>query len=145
MNFVKANNAKIDRIQRKALSVVHQDYNSNLYKLLDLSSGTTFHIKFICKLLEEIFKTLNKLNPPFLSELFVPKQSGYLLRRGQQLVLPPTKTVKFGLQSLAFAGSLIWDRLPNDVKSSASLNIFKNRIKSLPKNFCTCSICKIVV
>jgi len=45
----------------------------------------------------------------------------------QQLVLPPSNTVKFGLQSLSFAGSLIWDRLPKNVKSFASLNIFKNR------------------
>jgi len=44
MNFVKANNAKIDRIQRRALSVVHQNFTSNLYDLLALSSGATFHI-----------------------------------------------------------------------------------------------------
>ena len=108
-----------------------------------MSGDLTFHVKFIFKLLEEIFKTLHKQNPPFLQELFKVKTSGYDLRRGIQLALPPTKTVKFGTQSLSFVGSLLWNRLPKDVKKSVSLNIFKKKLKLLPKDFCTCPICKL--
>ena len=143
MNFVKCNNTKIDKIQRRALSVVDQDYDSDLCDLLEISKGVSFHIKFIFKLLEEIFKTLHKLNPSFLRELFNVKTSGHDLRRGEQLVLPPTKTVKFGIQSLSFVGSLVWDRLPKDMKKSTSFNIFRNRLRMLPENFCTCPICKL--
>jgi len=143
MNFVKGNNNKIEKIQRRALSVVYQDVNSDLLELLAIEKGVTFHIKFIFKLLEEIFKTLHKQNPSFLQEIFTVKKSGYELRRGEQLALPSTKTVKFGLQSLSFVGSLLWDRLPKDVKSSATFNIFKGKLKMLPNNFCTCPICKL--
>ena len=142
MNFLKANNINIDKIQRRALSVVYQNFTLNLNDLLNLSGGVTFHIKFIRKLLEEIFKSINNLSPPFMSELFVPKCSGYDLRRGQQLVLPPTKTVKFGMQSLSFSGSLIWDRLPKNVKDSPTLNVFKRKLKLLPDTFCTCLLCR---
>ena len=79
MNFVKRNNDKIEKIQRRALSV-YQNYNSDIYELLSIDKGVTFHIKFIFKLLEEIFTV---------------KKSGYDLRRGDQLALPSTKTVKF--------------------------------------------------
>ena len=143
MNFLKTNNLKIDKIQRRALSVVYQNFSLNLQELLTLPGGVTFHIIFIRKLQHEIFKSLNGLGPSFISELFIPKFSGYNLRRGQQLVLPPTNTVKFGLHSLSFAGSLIWDRLSKDVKSSPSLNIFKSKLKALPSSFCTCPLCKL--
>ena len=143
MNFVKGNNNKIEKIQRRALSVVHQNYNSDIYELLSIDKGVTFHIKFIFKLLEEIFKTVHKQNPPFLHDIFTVKKSGHNLRRGEQLALPSTKTVKFGIQSLSFVGSLLWDRLPKDVKESSSFEIFKGKLRLLPNNFCTCPICKL--
>ena len=143
MNFVKHNNNQIQKIQRRALAVVHQDYDSNLSQLLTISKTASFHIKFIHKILEEIYKTLKKQNPSFLAKLFTIKTSGFNLRRGEQLMLPPANTVKFGLQSLSFVGSLIWDRLPKDVKSSATFNIFRGKLKMLPRNFCTCPLCKL--
>jgi len=80
------------------------------------------HIYFIKNLLVEIFKSLNGLNPTILSELFY---SRYSLRSGHQLILPPTNTVVFGTRSLAFMGSLLWNRLPKVAKETiviASLN-----------------------
>ena len=73
MNFVKRNNDKIEKIQRRALSVYH-NYNSDIYELLSIDKGVTFHIKFIFKLVEEIFKTVHKQNPSFLHEIFTVKQ-----------------------------------------------------------------------
>ena len=122
MNFVKANNNKIERIQHRALSVVYQNYNSDIYYLLSIDKGVSFHIKFIFKLLKEIFKSIHKLNPSFLHEIFTVKTSGYDLRRG---------------------GFLLWDRLPKDVKKSATFDIFKGKLKLLPDKFCTCPICKL--
>jgi len=56
--------------------------------------------------LEEIYKSLSSLSPPMIVEIFVPKFSGYELRRPlpntAQLTLPPIRPVKFGLQSLSF-------------------------------------------
>ena len=127
--FCKTNNNVIEKIQRRALAVVYQNYNSNLYQLLALSKMASFHINFIIKILEEIYKTLHKQNPPFLSQLFTVKTSRFQLRRGEQLALPPTNTVKFGMHSLSFVGSLIWDRLPKDVKSSATFSIFRGKLK----------------
>ena len=141
MRFDKASNSLLDKIQRRALAVVYQDYHSSFKELLELSESVTFHIHFIRKLLEEIFKSVNGLNPSFISDLFQPKISGYELRRGHQLVLPQTSTVKYGLHSVSFVGSLIWDRLPKDVKNTDSLSDFKHSVKHL-KNFCSCPLCK---
>ena len=39
MNFVKHNNKQIEKIQRRALSVVYEDYDSNLSQLLTFQPG----------------------------------------------------------------------------------------------------------
>ena len=40
-------------------------------------------------------------------------------------MLPPANTIKFGLHSLSFIGSLVWDRLSKDVKSSETFNMLR--------------------
>ena len=61
MNFVKSNNKQIENIQRRALSVVYQNYDSSLYQLFALSKTASFHIKSVQKILEEIYKTKSPL------------------------------------------------------------------------------------
>ena len=53
-------------------------------------------------------------------------------------MLPPANTVRFGLQSLSFVGSLVWDRLSKDVKSSTTFNTLRGKLKMVLNYFCTC-------
>ena len=68
MRFDKASNFNINRVHRRALSVIYQSFNSILLDLLSLSKGVTLHISYIQKLLQEILKSVNGLNPSFMSE-----------------------------------------------------------------------------
>ena len=53
----------------------------------------------------------------------------YNLRWGPILFIPPARSTIYGTNSVHFLGSLIWNRLPNLVKSSKSISEFKNVIK----------------
>ena len=55
-------------------------------------------------------------------------------------MLPPTDTVKYGF----FVGSLVWDRLPKDVKSSATFNI-RGKVKHVAERFLYLPKMQIVV
>jgi len=142
MNFIKGNYTRIEKIHHRALSAV---FNTSLSfsELLALEGGVSLHIYFIKNILVEIFKSLHGLNPTFLSELFIPKCNPYSLRSGHQLILPPTNTVLFGTRSLGFMGSLLWNRLPKQIKESTSLSIFKNNLNKLSVKICYCQICNI--
>ena len=119
MNFIKGNNRLIWKAHHKAW-------------------------KLSTKTKEEIFKALHGLSPKFISEIFVPNFSGYDLRSGNQLTLPRTRTVSFGMRSLNFRGSLIWNRLPKSVKDSYSLNIFKYSIVAVSYTHLTLpTICSV--
>ena len=47
------------------------------------------------------------LNPQFMWSYFEEKPTPYNLRNGSKLVLPKTKSSRFGINSLQFSGSFI--------------------------------------
>lgn len=98
-------------------------------------------IKFIFWLLTEIYNSLNGLNPTFMSDIFQCKTSGYTLRSEHQLALPITNTATFGLHSKTFMGSILWNKLPRDVKSATSISQFKLKLKNLVENSCSWQYC----
>lgn len=70
MRFDKASNLLVNKVHRRALAVVYQNFHYSSNDLLCLSNKVTFHIQFVRKLLSEIFKSLHNQGPSFMSELF---------------------------------------------------------------------------
>ena len=62
---------------------------------------------------------------------FKYREVPYNLRRGPVLFIPAGRPRIYGTNSVHFLGSLIWNKLPNLVKSSTSVSEFKNVIKKL--------------
>ena len=77
----------------------------------------------------EIFKTINKENPPFMKEIFGREDSVYNLRCMFRPKVPRALTAKNGLETLSFRGSQIWNSLPNNLKELNSVAAFKSAIK----------------
>ena len=73
---------------------------------------------------------------------FEEKPMPYNLRDGSKLVLPKTKPSRFGINSLRFSGSLLWNNLPVSVKNCQSLNVFKLELKNLRNIHFTCLVCR---
>ena len=66
----------------------------------------------------------------------------YNLRDGSKLVLPETKSSRFGINSLQFRRSFLWNNLPVFCKNCQSLNAFKRELKNLGNIHCTCLVCR---
>ena len=50
-------------------------------------------------------------------------------RSGIQLEKPSINTVQFGSESTVYPGVKIWESIPENIKSSESVDIFKNKIE----------------
>ena len=74
----------------------------------------------------------------FFREMEVPHN----LRKGAMLFLPPARSTTHGTNSAHFRGTLIWNHLPNSIKSSKSIIDFKTNIKQLGNIDCGCVICR---
>ena len=64
----------------------------------------------------------------------------YNLRKGPVLCLTSTHSTYYGTNSVHFRGSLIWNNLSMDIKSSKSLPEFKTKIKNFGNIDCGCVI-----
>ena len=64
----------------------------------------------------------------------------YNVRDGNKLVLPKTKSSRFGIDLLQFRGSFLWNNLPVSLKNCQILNEFKRELKNLGIVHCTCLV-----
>ena len=110
--------------------------------LLQRDGTLTIHKKNLQKLMVEIYKTINHLNPPYMWDLFTKKVVEFDFRIKILCELPPARSQRFGTNSLIFKGSLLWNSLSDDTKTSQSLAIFKQKIRSWDGAHCTCNICR---
>ena len=58
------------------------------------------------------------------------KNTRYDLRSKQLLKLPETSTSRYGTQALCFKGILIWNTIPNNLKTLTILRILRNTLKT---------------
>ena len=66
----------------------------------------------------------------------------YDLRDGSKLVFPKTKSSRFGINSLGFRRSLLWNNLPVSFKNCQSSNVCKLELKNLGNIHCICLVCR---
>ena len=137
----KSNNALINKLHTRALRAVYFDFSSSFDALLGKDASVSIHVKNLRYLLREVYKIINRESPSFLWDMFEIKPSPYDLRSGNRLYLPSARTQTFGLNSLAFRGSLLWNSLPPSLKSIESSKLFKIKLKSWSGVNCTCKIC----
>ena len=135
---------KIEKIQERSLRFLYNDHLSSYGDLLLKSGMCTMNVSRLRYLCIEIFKTINKLNPSFMQEIFNVKSSNYSLREINNLEHYRPNQITFGSNSLRTLGPQIWNGLPNDMKSAENLNILKDMLKKWEGPYCKCKLCKYV-
>ena len=107
---------KVNEIHRRTLRVVYDDYNSTYEKILASHNDISIHEKHLKHLTIEVYKSLTNLNPEFMWPFFKNKSIPYNLRNGNIYILPPARSSHYGINSVQFRGSLLWNNLPISVK-----------------------------
>ncbi len=84
----KVSICKIEKTQERALQFVLNDKKSSYSSLLEKSKQTTLHLKCIKRIAFEVYKSLNKLNPLFMTDMFEERNIYYDLRDNSVLTQP---------------------------------------------------------
>ena len=82
---------KIEGVQRRALQLLHNDSESNYSQLLDKAKKSTMTIVRLRCLCLEIYKTINRLNPALMTEIFKLSDSKKPVRKQNVLNLNVTR------------------------------------------------------
>lgn len=137
----KTLNSKINRVHKRALRAATGAYEKSL-DVLSLDKGLMIHSRNLQALLVEIYKSFYGSNSHIMRSLFHLKTTPYSLQISCLLSLPPTKSIRFGTNSLLFRGSQLWKSLPNSIKKSNSIELFKQNVASWVGLKCLCPLCK---
>ena len=91
--------------------------------------------------LTEMYKVKMGLPPPIMNDILALNQNcSYNLKSSITVARRNIRTNKFGFKIVSKIKVVLWRNLPNDIKNSNSLNIFKHKIKMSAPDNCTCKI-----
>ena len=90
----------------------------------------------------EIYKSINHISPSLVWEFHEKKSVEYNLRTKHLCKLPTIISTSFGLESLSFRGSFLWNTLDDSIKNEPTLLAFKNKINMWPGKEYTRRICR---
>lgn len=90
------NNNKINRLHERALSIVHDNYESCFEQLLETDLSVSIHHQNIHRLLMKMYKASNKISGNNFSQLFIKQNNNLNLRSKPELLIPLIYTVNKG-------------------------------------------------
>ena len=124
-------NRRINHIHERALRIVYDNYTSTFTELLEIDESVTIHHRNIQKVAIEMFKVKNNINHQFVQDIFQVNNANHNTRSNAYFSRPNVNSVLKGELSLRSFGPIVWnDMLPNDLKNSTNLKIFKENIKN---------------
>ena len=88
----------------------------------------------------EFYKYLNGLSPDIMSDIFKLIENTYNLRNFHIFESQNPRTKTFGLDSIAYRATQLWKNVPEEIRNSTSLLVFKEKIKKVPfiSHSCNC-------
>ena len=74
-----------------------------------------------------------------MSDIFKLRQNTCHLRNFHIFECQNPRTKKVGLDSIAYRASQLWKNVPEEIRNSTSLPVFKEKIKKVPLISCLCN------
>ena len=131
----------LEKVHKKALRVVLNDYISSYRDLLDKVSKPTLYVARIKAIAIDAYKCCVNENPPYINAMFDSVDKPYNLRGGPLAEQPKVDTTYSGLNTFTYQAAKIWNSLPSHLKEASSLFDFKQRILKWPGPICQCGCC----
>ena len=125
----RRHNNKLNRLHERMLRIVCKDYKSSLAKLLSEGKQFTVHHKNVQKLAIEMYKVKNELCPKIMLDFFKEVTHPYNFRNGLICGFYKIKTIRYGTETITYLGPKIWSIIPDEIRESLSLEIFRQKIK----------------
>ncbi|KAL9961770.1 hypothetical protein ACROYT_G030788 [Oculina patagonica] len=128
-NCLKSDSDKLEKLHERALRYIYKGRSSSSASLCS-RIGYTLSERRIQDTLIIIFKCLNNLAPVYLKDLFCVRDNIKNLRGINKIVLPKVNTTKYGLKSVRYWAANAWNQLPDRVRTIATLQAFRNAVRS---------------
>ena len=123
-------NSKINYIQERALSIVHNDYDSSFEDLLNKDKSITYHQRNLQQMAINIFLKKIGTAPKVMNDIItVIEKNTFNLRSGMHLTRVNVHSAKYGTESTGNLGAESLTFVPVYMKHLNALSAFKNHIR----------------
>ena len=123
-------NNRINRLHERALRLVYKEPILTFEELLRKDNSFTIHHRNLQKLATEMYKIKNDLSPTLMKFIFPDRTISYNLRNINPFQSTNVRTVYYGTETISFRDLKIWALVPDEIKNSTSLTLFKRKIKN---------------
>ena len=136
---------KMNKIHERSLRVLLKNCKDDFQDLLRSSGDISIHQRCINSLLTEVYKYVHGLSPEIMNEVSSTRANIYNTRQFNVFEAHIPTPNRYGLNSKPYKANQLWNLLPENLRSSPSLTLFKNEIKLCECFNCPCNICKSYV
>ena len=105
-------NSKINHLQERSLRSFYNDYITSFENLLKKDISFKIHHENIQSLAIELFKFRKGIANPILCNIFPLRSIDYNLRSQPDFFISSVNTTHFGLNSLRYFASKVWNMVP---------------------------------
>ena len=120
---------KMNKIHERSLHLLLKNYKDDFQDLLSLI----------------VYKYIHGLSPEIMNQVFSTRANIYNTWQFNVFKTHIPTSNRYGLNSIPYKANQLWNLLPEKLKSSPSLTLFKNEIKLWQCFNCPCNICKSYV
>jgi hypothetical protein len=136
-----SNARKIETINKRALKIVHNDFDSTYKTLLTKSGKPMMYIHRKCLIVEQVYKIINSMAPPFNADFFEFRFTPYELRDSSIILQPRFSSQMYGFRSFRYQGAMLWNNLPPTMKSLKIFKEFQTAVRKWKGWLCQCGNC----
>ena len=115
----EVNTKKVEKIQERALRFIYEDCSASYDELLSKSKLPSLKVRRMRSLAIEVYKVINKGCPAYLQDLIHIKNNSYAFRYQNIAELAQVRTISYGLQSFRYAGTKLWNELPDEFRKQS--------------------------
>ena len=133
-------NNRINKLQERGFRLVYNDSHLTFEELLSKDNSYTIHHRNLQKLVTEMYKIENNLSPSIMNTIFPERSIPYNLRNKNNFKSSNVHTVYYGTETISYRGPIPWELVPEDIRLSKTLGVFKTNIRQWEPKGCTCKV-----
>lgn len=138
----KVNTKRLEKLQHRALKYVFRDFHSSYCSLLSRAKLPTLELSRLRAIALEAFKGYNNMSPQFIQDMLTKPTHTYDLRAKNKLHKPCFHSAT-GAHSFSFTAAQVWNSLPNELRTTSDIKVFKTLLNSWQGPDCKCTYCRM--
>ena len=136
---------KMNKVDKRSLCLLLKNCKDDFQDHLRSSGDISIYQRCMNSLSTEVYICIHGPSSKIMNKIFSTRKNIFNTRQFNVFQTHIPTLSRYGLNSMPYKANQVWNLLPENLKSSPSLTLFKNEIKLLGCIKCPCSRCKSYV